>query len=139
MVYQYQAYRLHAHRGPCGACQVYAAYTYRRKYVQAAKVRSLAASEPWNIAAASPSLGRHATSHPLDHRGPPDLDPFAMSQQFAWDMVQERILRAMVEPARTTLMQETGSNYVKDVHVALTVRVTATAQARPATERSCSQ
>ena len=74
---------------------MYGSYEYRRNYAHAIKDVNLAAAQPLKQALANRSLGHMAGSHPrvqgFDSR--PDLDPFEMSQSFAYDMVKERMLK----------------------------------------------
>ena len=74
---------------------MYGSYEYRRNYAHAIKDVNLAAAQPLKQALANRSLGHMAGSHPRVHGfdSRPDLDPFEMSQSFAYDMVKERMLK----------------------------------------------
>jgi len=105
---------------------VYGSYSYRRNYAHAIKNVNLEAADPVKSALASVSLGSIAESYPPVDRGGvherPDLDPFEMSQTFAFDMVQERMLKNAKQLAFEYLNKTLGLGAVVDTRVAFKIR-----------------
>ena len=105
---------------------MYGSFEYRREYAHAIKRVNLAYADPLHVALASPGLGRLASHYPptadraVDER--PDLDPFQLSQSFAFDMIKERILKHCKAMTFQHFNKTLGDGKVVDTRVALKVR-----------------